>query len=248
LDLEARLEEHNEMAVSRQAPGAKKELRANRQADGSPGDGSRPDPRANQRRRTKAAIMEGARTLLREGKVPSVADAAEAAGVSRATAYRYFPTQGALVREAVDAGLVRGRSAWEERLGDAGELTERVERYVSLVFGLMREDEALMRGYLLLALEQWAKLQAGEELGEAPIKRGGRLEAISATLEPFTDQLDDAAIRRLSVALSLLVGIEAHVVFRDIWGLDDDEARGISLWMARVLAEAAAEEGGRQRR
>jgi AcrR family transcriptional regulator len=200
------------------------------------------------RRRTKAAIMEGARTLLREGKVPSVADAAEAAGVSRATAYRYFPTQGALVREAVDAGLVRGRSAWEELLGDAGELTERVERYVSLIFGLIRENEALMRGYLLLALEQWAKVQAGEELGEEPIERGGRLQAISATLEPFTEQLDDEAIRRLSVALSLLVGIEAHVVFRDIWGLDDEEARGISLWMARVLAEATAEEGARHRR
>ena len=76
------------MAVSRQAPRAKRELRANRKADGSPSDGSQPDPRANQRRRTKAAIMEGARTLLREGKVPSIADAAEAAGVSRATAYR----------------------------------------------------------------------------------------------------------------------------------------------------------------
>jgi AcrR family transcriptional regulator len=236
------------MTVSRQAPRAKRELRANRKADGSPSDGSQPDPRANQRRRTKAAIMEGARTLLREGKVPSVAEAADAAGVSRATAYRYFPTQGALVREAVDASLVRERSAWEELLGDAGELTERVQRYVSLAFGLIREDEALMRGYLLLALEQWAKLQAGEELEEAPIKRGGRLEAISATLEPFTEQLDDEAIRRLSVALSLVVGIEAHVVFRDIWGLDDDEARGTSLWMARVLAEATAEEGGRQRR
>jgi AcrR family transcriptional regulator len=236
------------MTVSRQAQRAKRELRASRQADGSPSDGSRPDPRANQRRRTKAAIMEGARALLLEGKVPSVAEAAEAAGVSRATAYRYFPTQGALVREAVDAGLVRGRSAWEELLGDAKELTERVQRYVSLAFDLIREDEALMRGYLLLALEQWAKLQAGEELGEEPIKRGGRLEAISATLEPFTEQLDDAAIRRLSVAVSLLVGIEAHVVFRDIWGLDDDEARGTSLWMARVLAEATAEEGGRQRR
>ena len=52
------------------------------------------DPRANQRRRTRAAVMEGARALLREGQVPSIADAAEEAGVSRATAYRYFPTQG----------------------------------------------------------------------------------------------------------------------------------------------------------
>lgn len=236
------------MTVSRQAQTAERGLPASRRADGPGGDGSRPDPRANQRRRTKAAIMEGARTLLREGKVPSVANAAEAAGVSRATAYRYFPTQGALVQEAVHAVLDGELSAWKERLGDAGDLTERVQHYVSLIFGLMQENEALMRGYLLLALEQWAKVQAGEELGEEPIKRGGRLEAISATLEPFTKQLDDEAIRRLSVALSLLVGIEAHIIFRDIWGLDNDEARGTSLWMARVLAEATAEEGGRQRR
>jgi AcrR family transcriptional regulator len=193
--------------------------------------------------------MEGARKLLLEGKVPSIADAANEAGVSRATAYRYFPTQGALVREAVDDVLVSGTSAWEERLGDApGELTDRVERYVSLVFGLMQENQALMRGSLLLALEQWAKVQAGDELGEEPIKRGGRLEAIAATLEPFTQKLGDDAIRRLSVALSVVVGIEAHVIFRDIWELDDDEAQQVSLWMARVLAEAAAKESRRPRR
>jgi AcrR family transcriptional regulator len=192
--------------------------------------------------------MEGARKLLREGKVPSIADAAEEAGVSRATAYRYFPTQGALVKEAVDDVLVTGRSAWAQRLGDGGQLTERVERYVSLVFALMQENEALMRGSLLLALEQWAKVQAGDELGEEPIKRGGRLEAIAATLEPFTEEVDDDAMRRLSVALSMVVGIEAHVIFRDIWQLDGDEAQRVSLWMARVLAEAAAKEGRRPHR
>ena len=186
--------------------------------------------------------MQGARKLLFEGKVPSVADAAEEARVSRATAYRYFATQGALVQEAVDAVLIRGRPAWQERLGDTTDLTERVERYVSLIFALMRDNEALMRGSLLLALEQWAKLQAGEELGEEPIKRGGRLEAIAATLEPFTDTIGDDAIRRLSVALSMVVGIEAHVIFRDIWQLDDDEAHQTSLWMARVLTQAIVNE------
>jgi AcrR family transcriptional regulator len=187
--------------------------------------------------------MAGARALLLDGTMPAVADAAAEAGVSRATAYRYFPTQGALVQQAVDEVLGSGRPAWEEWLGDAGELTERVERYVSLIFNLMWENEALMRGALLLGLQQRAKLQTGEELGEEPIKRGERLEAISATLEPCKETLDDAAIRRLSVALSLVVGIEAHVIFRDIWGLDDEEARETSLWMARVLAEATAKEG-----
>jgi AcrR family transcriptional regulator len=235
------------MSVSRQSQ-RKTGSPASRQPEGSRGDGARPDPRANQRRRTKAAIMEGARKLLLEGKVPSIADAAEEAGVSRATAYRYFPTQGALVKDAVDDVLVSGRPAWEERLGDTRDLTERVERYVSLVFGLMQENEALMRGSLLLALEQWAKVQAGEELGEEPIKRGGRLEAIAATLEPFTERLGEDTIRRLSVALSVVVGIEAHVIFRDIWELDDDEAQQVSLWMARVLAQAAAKESRRPRR
>lgn len=192
--------------------------------------------------------MEGARKLLLEGKVPSIADAAEEAGVSRATAYRYFPTQGALVKEAVDEVLVIGRSAWAERLGDTRNLTDRVERYVSLVFALMQENESLMRGSLLLALEQWAKVQAGDDLGEEPIKRGGRLEAIAATLEPFAEKLGGDAIRRLSVALSVVVGIEAHIVFRDIWDLDDEEARQVSLWIVRVLAEAAAKESRRPHR
>ena len=40
----------------------------------------------------------------------------------------------------------------------------------------------------------------------------------------------------------MVVGIEAHVIFRDVWQLDHDEARQISLWMARVLAEAAVNE------
>jgi AcrR family transcriptional regulator len=67
--------------VKRQPP-------ASREAEGSRGDGIRPDPRANQRQRTKEAIMEGARALLLDGQVPTIADAAEMARVSRATAYR----------------------------------------------------------------------------------------------------------------------------------------------------------------
>ena len=54
-------------------------------------------PNHNQRNRTRAAIIEAATALMREGKPPSVAEAAERALVSRATAYRYFPTQESLL-------------------------------------------------------------------------------------------------------------------------------------------------------
>lgn len=48
--------------------------------------------------RTRAALLDAARELLAEGRTPNVGEAAEAAGVSRATAYRYFPYQRALGR------------------------------------------------------------------------------------------------------------------------------------------------------
>jgi AcrR family transcriptional regulator len=192
--------------------------------------------------------MEGARKLLREGKVPSIADAAEEAGVSRATAYRYFPTQGTLISEAVDEVLVRA-GAWEERFAGPGGLAERVERYMSQTGGLVRDNEALMRGSLLLSLQQWAKLQAGEDLGEEPIKRGGRLQGIDTALEPFKEQLDAETLRRLAIAISVVVGIESRVVMHDIWDLDDDEAEQMMRWMARAFVKAAeAEASPRSRR
>jgi AcrR family transcriptional regulator len=224
------------MTVSRQEAEEKKSERV-------PKD----DPRANQRRRTKAAIMEGARRRLLQGKVPTVADAAEESGVSRATAYRYFPSQGALIREAVDEVLVQAWE-WEKRLQGATGLVERVDRYMTQTGGLVRDNEALMRGALLLSLEQRAKLQAGEDLGEEPIKRGGRLVGIKGTLEPFEGKLDPETLRRLAIALSITVGIEARVVMRDIRDLDDEEAELVMLWMARALADAAQADGRRRRR
>jgi AcrR family transcriptional regulator len=200
------------------------------------------DPRANQRERTRTAIVDAARTLLLAGKLPSVVDAAEAARVSRATAYRYFPTQGALIQEAVTAGLVPA-GEWEERLAGAGDLPDRVERLAAKMFELMRDNEVLLRGYLLLSLQQWAKAQAGQELDEPPIRRGGRLDGIHAALAPFRGQLDPAALRRLAIAISLVMGVEARIVLRDIWELDEDEAERVIRWVARTLARAGAEEG-----
>ena len=43
--------------------------------------------------------------LMQAGATPSVSEVAEAAEVSRATAYRYFPSQAALVQAVVDEGL-----------------------------------------------------------------------------------------------------------------------------------------------
>src|SRR5215212_1898352 len=56
--------------------------------------------RVNQKRRTRASLLAAAVELLKRGKSPTVAEVADAALVSRATAYRYFPTQEYLLFEA----------------------------------------------------------------------------------------------------------------------------------------------------
>ncbi|WP_189342209.1 TetR family transcriptional regulator, partial [Mesorhizobium sp. M2A.F.Ca.ET.067.02.1.1] len=50
------------------------------------------------RARTRRLMLETATRLMQSGMTPSVSEVAEAAEVSRATAYRYFPSQAALVQ------------------------------------------------------------------------------------------------------------------------------------------------------
>ncbi|HET7483433.1 MAG TPA: TetR/AcrR family transcriptional regulator, partial [Actinomycetota bacterium] len=92
------------MVVSRQAPG-----------------------RARQKSRTRRALIEAARESFREGHVPTIATAAELADISRATAYRYFPTQLDLLRAVMEVD-VEGLLAAIDVAGD--DARERVHALV----------------------------------------------------------------------------------------------------------------------
>src|SRR5215471_4443088 len=56
--------------------------------------------RAAQKLRTRQALMDTAVELVKAGRRPSIAAVADQAGVSRATAYRYFPGQDLMLSEA----------------------------------------------------------------------------------------------------------------------------------------------------
>ena len=68
----------------------------------------------------------------------------------------------------------------------------------------------------------------------------GRIPAIQSALAPYQDTLTPTALRRLTIALSLIVGAESLVVLRDIWNLDETEAKEVARWIARMLAQATA--------
>src|SRR5246127_4308647 len=61
--------------------------------------------RANQKLRTRPAIVQAAAELSRTGRELTMPEIAKAALVSEATAYRYFPDLASLLQEAIAGQL-----------------------------------------------------------------------------------------------------------------------------------------------
>jgi len=193
------------------------------------------------RARTARLMLDTAVQLMQGGIVASVSDVAEAAGVSRATAYRYFPSQAALVQAVVDEALgpiLDWKSASvepAERVGDLlGSSLPRIDAF-----------EATFRAALKLSLDQWAQRQAGTLGSEPQFTRGHRIDLLRDAVAPLRGRIPEAGFDRLSKALSLLFGIEALIVIKDIWGGSAEDAREVVLWAAGALMAAAKAEAGK---
>ena len=205
-----------------------------------PGSRHAPD-RSNQRARTRAAILDAAVAMLREGRQPSVADAAEAAGVHRATAHRYFPTPQSLVAEATltvgdpdPAEAYRGVPTDDPvALMDAG---------VRAVSDYMFREEALFRSIVQLTIERWFAQQSADAAQRVPVRETRRFGWIDRALAPLARSLPPASLRRLRYALTLVFGAEALIVTRDVARLDSKEATEVMRWAATTLIRGALAE------
>ena len=204
---------------------------------------SRQDGRLNQKRRTRRAIIEAASNLVRTGQQPSVAEAAEAALVSKATAYRYFPTQHSLLLE-VGAQAIHpsARSLLEGAPEDNPKA--RFETILRAVYAYMSSEEALLRTVLKVTQERW--LESRDRAEQDPVVREGRrLEHIDAIIQPLRDKLDSEALARLRCGLALVFGIEPIAILKDVCGLDSAEALKVLEWVGNTLIEASTRHSSR---
>src|SRR5579885_1316568 len=110
---------------------------------------SRPRGRERQRHRTRRDLVAAAAALLREGRTPTVAEVAEAAQVSRATAYRYFPSQEMLLAE-VALFAVGGPLSPRDEAPDGLPPSEAVGRLVRRVAEWAYDHEQPLRMILRL--------------------------------------------------------------------------------------------------
>jgi len=192
-------------------------------------------PERGVRASTFKLLLDTAMQLIRtEGRIPSVAEVAVRSGVSRATAYRYFPSRSALVTAVTDASLGPVRQLAPDDRGGR----ERVEQLFRKTFRRFKEFEPQLRAAAQLALEQWALERAGL-LEEEPFRRGHRIRILAHAIEPLESELPAPVRDRLHKALSVVYGIEPLVILKDIWGLEDREVERTALWMADALIDAA---------
>lgn len=198
------------------------------------------DTRANQKRRTRSAILEAAAELLREGTPPTVAEAAERALVSRATAYRYFPTQESLLYEVGDLeSLVAPVEALVGNFSSDDpeqRLDELIQTFMALLFSHETMTRAAVRGYM----DAWlANQREGQEI---PLRTGRRVRWLQEALKPVQKHFTTTEWRHLINALSLTLGSEALMAMRDVAGVDDpDEVVANLQWAAKALLRSALE-------
>lgn len=198
--------------------------------------------RDKQKRRTRKAVLMAARELICQGQTPSVTEAADAADVSRRTAYRYFPTQEQLLTEAM---LEEERPVVEhafEAADLANDVEARLDVLVHTLYKDMRTTEPLLRAMVRLTLKH-SPDEPGDEKSEMTPRRGyRRIEWIELALSPVREQLDEARFERLVSAIAVCIGIESVLVLCDIRGLDLAAAEDVSRWSTKMLLRAALTE------
>ena len=194
-----------------------------------------PPPARGVKASTFNLLLDTAMAMIqRDGNIPSVAQVAVRSAVSRATAYRYFPTRSALITAVIDASLGPVRAF----ASDSANGRDRVRELFVQTFPRFTEFEPQLRAAAQLSLEQGALERAGL-LEEEPYRRGHRIGILEHALAPLASTLPAAVRARLHRSLSVVYGIEPYVILKDIWGLPDREVERIALWMADALIDAA---------
>lgn len=186
--------------------------------------------RIAQKRRTRDALIAAARDLVAAGATPTVEGAAEMASISRTTAYRYFSNQRALLVAAhPETGAT---SLLPDDAPD--DVATRLDLVVDAFTRTIVDTEAQQRTMLRLSLEA-----DPVERSQLPLRQGRAIKWIEEALAPLHEEMSEADIHRLALAVRSATGIEALVWLTDVAGLTCPDARELMRWSARAMLQSA---------
>lgn len=195
--------------------------------------------RTAQKARTRQAPLDATAAYLDDGISPTVEQAADRAGISRTTAYRYFPNQRLLLAAVIpelDESSLLGPDAPDD-------VQTRVELTVDRYLAHLIRHEAAQRTQLRLSLG--SRRGDGDRDGDGgpplPLRQGRAITWLEHALEPLRQRMTDAEIHRLALSIRATTGIESLVWLTDVAGLARPAAIALMRDSARTLLRAALE-------
>jgi AcrR family transcriptional regulator len=183
--------------------------------------------RTQQKSRTRQALVEATHELLAEGLTPQVEDAAERAGISRTTAYRYFPNQRSLLLAAqpqIQPDTLLSADA-------PADPKARLDVFMAAFTRYNFDWEPQLRTALRLSLEPGAS--------KPVLRRGRAIGWIEDALAPLRDSHPDTDVHQLAIAIRSATGIESLIWLLDIAGLTRAEAAETVRRTAQAQLDAA---------
>jgi AcrR family transcriptional regulator len=194
--------------------------------------------RDNQRLRTRKDLLAAAGRLLKQGKAPDMDAVAQEALVSRATAYRYFPTIESLLVEAnLDDAVPMATELFAN--DTSTDPVTRLDKAEAAMHDMCYRNATQLR--LMLAASMQRQVAAPAD-AKTPVRQNRRAPLIEAALAPAKQRLTDAAYKKLTASLALIFGTESMIVFQDVLGMDEKSARKIKAWTIQALVNAALKE------
>jgi len=181
--------------------------------------------RKNQKLKTRNSILNTAQKLLATGKVFSLEDVAKEAKVSRATIYRYYSNIDVL---SAEAGLDLNTQSPEEiniQLRDRGTIQKLlgIQEYFN---NLTIDNEAAFRKYLSIVLASVSP----------KAKRGARrTKALQLAFDGEHFDIDKTELTKLTNIATVLMGIEAFIVTKDVCGLSNKDSKETLQWGLQMI-------------
>lgn len=189
--------------------------------------------RRNQKARTRQTLLDGAVRVLADGTAdPTMEQIAEAAQVSRATAYRYFDAAGDVVWEVMSD---HATADVDEVMASAGQdVVARVLAAEEVINGYLFSDPDGARAFERAALDR--SLRGRNQDTDRPARR---FRYIDAALDPITHLLSADELHRVRHALALAMGSQAVPAMLDTCRLDVGEARAATRFACQTIAAEA---------
>lgn len=193
--------------------------------------------RTGQKSRTRNALKAAAAEMIAAGVQPTVLQVAQAAGISKSTAYRYFPSQELMYAEILlNSTVADNQQDVHAAAASEGDAAARIDRVIRADHAMtVKHEHALrtgLRAYLLLI----------DSYPDVPLEPSNRVRYVTTALAPLAERLSAAAMARLVAALSLCLGVEAAMTTQVSCGLSAEDAEAVKRWAAAALLRAALED------